>query len=268
MEATHRSVSQLTSYAGCGEAYRLERVARAPQTPAAWFAQGTAVHEAIERWERTYRAHSVEEAQAWYYEAWEREIEALLAKEPDVSNWQAPGRTKPETDLVNRMKRGAEQVAGYIEYSDRNPALTPFEYLPGEPTAEVPFDLDLDGVRVIGSIDLILADRRGRLLVRDIKTGSRLPSSPIQLAVYRIAVEDLIGEAPAWGDYFMCKNNEPTKPYDLRVYTRQDVARWFLQMDRAEKAGNYLPNPGDHCKTCGVRRYCTVMGTDRRSFSP
>ncbi|WP_425564120.1 PD-(D/E)XK nuclease family protein, partial [Nonomuraea longicatena] len=99
----HRSVSQLSSFAGCGEAYYLERVARAPQTPAAWFAQGTAVHEAVEHWERTYREHSPEQAQAWYYDAWEREIDAALAVEPDLSKWQAPGRTKPHTDLKNRM---------------------------------------------------------------------------------------------------------------------------------------------------------------------
>ncbi|WP_344580523.1 PD-(D/E)XK nuclease family protein [Nonomuraea roseoviolacea] len=263
----HRSVSQLTSYAGCGEAYRLERVAKVPQTPAAWFAQGTAVHEAVERWERTYREHSPEQAQAWYYDAWEREIEAALAVEPDLSKWQAPGRTKPDTDLKNRMVRGADQVAGYIAYALQD-RLAPIEYEPGEPSTEVPFTLDLDGVRVIGSIDLILADRHGRLLVRDIKTGSRLPTSPIQLAVYAVAVEDLLGDRPFWGDYFMCKNNAPTDPIPLRNFTREDVARWFVQMDRSEKAGNYLPNPGDRCKTCGVRRYCSVMGSDRTFFSP
>jgi hypothetical protein len=261
-------VSQLTSFAACGEAYRLERVAKAPQQPAAWFAQGNAVHTAVERWERTYREHSVAEAQAWFYDAWDQEVERLLAQEPDVSKWQAPGRTKPETDLVNRMKRGADQVAGYIAYALDNDHLWPVEYLPGEPGAEVPFDLDLDGVRVIGFIDLIMQDKHGRLLVRDIKTGSRLPSSPIQLAVYRVAVEELLGQAPSWGDFYMCKNNAPTDPVDLRPYDRAMVTRWFKDMDRAEAAGIYLPNPGDSCKTCGVRRYCSVMGSDRRLFLP
>lgn len=230
-------------------------------------AQGVAVHEAIERWERTYRTHPTEEVMRWYYEAWDREIERLRQVEPDTSQWLALGRTRPETDLEVRRGRGADQVAGYITYA-LHEGLRPIEYRPGEPASEVRFDLDLDGVRVVGSIDLILADARGRLLVRDIKTGSRQPASPIQLAVYRIAVEGLLGEAPKWGDYYLCKHNAPTQPYDLSVYTRQDVARWFKQMDAAETAGVYLPNPGDHCKTCTVRRYCSIMGADRLLFSP
>ncbi|GAA3473841.1 hypothetical protein GCM10018965_083940 [Nonomuraea roseola] len=197
-----------------------------------------------------------------------REIEAFREREPDVSRWQAPGRTKPATDLANRLERGADQVAGYIEYSLTNTQLLPVEYLPGEPGAEVPFELDLEGVRVIGSIDLILVDSRGRLRVRDIKTGSRLPSSPIQLAVYRLAVEELLGDAPSWGDYYMAKNNAPTQPYDLTRFDRREVSRWFRDMDASEKEGRYLSNPGESCKTCGVRRYCSVMGSDRSFFRP
>lgn len=51
----HRSVSQVSSYAQCGEAYRLSRVAMAPSKPAAWFPHGTAYHAVIEEYENSHR---------------------------------------------------------------------------------------------------------------------------------------------------------------------------------------------------------------------
>ncbi|WP_113705477.1 RecB family exonuclease [Nonomuraea lactucae] len=263
----HRSVSQLTSYASCGESYRLSKVARAPQTPAAWFAQGVAVHAAIERWERTYREHSPETAIAWFEEAFDREAAKMLEVEPDINNWLCPGRTKPDVDLANRIDRGRVQVSGYIEQALAS-KLQVLELLPGEPAAEVPFTIDLDGITVIGYIDLIMVDPWGRPLVRDIKTGSKRPVSPMQLAVYRHAVFDLTGDAVEWGDYYMAKDNKALDPIPLSPYTRDMVTTWFKQMDASEKAGNYLPNPGDHCNTCPVRRFCSVMGMDRLSFRP
>lgn len=47
--ATHtRSHSQLGQYAKCSEAFRLQRIVRAPSRPAWWFPGGTAVHATIE----------------------------------------------------------------------------------------------------------------------------------------------------------------------------------------------------------------------------
>lgn len=51
-EPPHRSLSQLTDYAECGEAYRLQRIARAPRRPGWWFPGGSAVHATVERFLR------------------------------------------------------------------------------------------------------------------------------------------------------------------------------------------------------------------------
>jgi hypothetical protein len=58
----------------------------------------------------------------------------------------------------------------------------------------------------------------------------------------------------------MSKNVDTTTPYDLARYTEGVVGSWFKQMDEAEKAGIYLPNPGDSCRTCGVQEFCLVVG--------
>lgn len=47
-----RSHSQVKQYADCGEAYRLQRVARVKSRPGWWFPGGTAVHATIERYLR------------------------------------------------------------------------------------------------------------------------------------------------------------------------------------------------------------------------
>src|SRR5699024_10728064 len=56
-----RSASQLMSYSQCSEMYRLQRRTDAPQRPAAWLFQGTAVHAAIELFEESRRKASMEE---------------------------------------------------------------------------------------------------------------------------------------------------------------------------------------------------------------
>ena len=58
----HRSVSQLQQYTKCPMAYKLSRIDKVWQRPAAWLIQGSAVHEAIEAWEKSGRTMTLEEA--------------------------------------------------------------------------------------------------------------------------------------------------------------------------------------------------------------
>ena len=91
----HRSVSQYTTYVQCGEAYRLERVAKAPQTPAAWFVQGTAVHAAVEAYELSYRALTAAEAVKVFGDdivelrRIAKEVAAVLEKVPGTADVRA-----------------------------------------------------------------------------------------------------------------------------------------------------------------------------------
>ena len=50
IKVAHRSFSALTSWMRCGKAYELERIQEAPQTPAFWFAGGSAFHAAAEKY--------------------------------------------------------------------------------------------------------------------------------------------------------------------------------------------------------------------------
>jgi hypothetical protein len=76
----------------------------------------------------------------------------------------------------------------------------------------------------------------------------------------------MFGEKPGFGDYFMAKNNAPTDAWNLQDYSLEKVTRWFRNMDKAVRLGLFLPNPGDACRTCTVRRYCDFNGVDARQY--
>lgn len=263
-----RSVSQLENFLRCPEGYRLEKIAKAPRAQAAWFAQGTAVHDAIEKWEATGRVFGVAEITAWYKAAWETEIGLALDAEPDLSKWLTGGRTRADVDIANREVRGLDQALAYQAWALSQAHIwRVMEYLPDEYAVEVPFDITLNGVRLIGYIDQIIEFEDGQIIPRDLKTGSKLPSSPRQLGVYSIAIEETLGiPRPLYGDFYMAKNTDVTKPYDLSRYTRERVGKWFEDLDSMISEGRFIPNPGDICRVCGVARFCDLLGPEAHLF--
>ncbi|MER7445006.1 RecB family exonuclease [Micromonospora avicenniae] len=259
--ATHRSVSQLSTFAKCGEQWRLEKIARAPSRPAAWFHQGTAVHTAIETWERGYRQDFPGDIFDLYEAEYDRLIAADMEREPNLAEWMTGGRTRAEDDIARRRVRGAEQVQGYMDYALADSGRV-WRSEDGLPALETEFRLDLDGVEVVGFIDCVWQYATGQVGPRDWKTGSKLPDWPLQLGVYRIAIFELFGFLPAWGDFYMAKNNAPVAPIDLTRFTREWVTRQFKMLEEGIQAGVFLPNPGDACRTCGVAKFCTAVGSE------
>lgn len=262
----HRSVSQWTSFTKCSEGYRLEKVAKAPSRPAAWFAQGTAFHTAAEVWEAGYRQDHPDDIVDRYLAEYDRSIAEATEREPDLSRWLTGGRVKAPDDIGRRRTRGAEQVEGYLGYAlgseDR------VWLIDGVPAVEVEFRLDLDGVTILGYIDQIIHWRTGQIGPRDLKTGTKRPDWPFQLGVYALAIEDMFGFLPQWGDYYMAKDNRPDAPVDLSPFTRAKLTRWFHDMDKSVNAGLFMPNPGDHCRTCGVTDFCSAVGPRADEYPP
>jgi hypothetical protein len=199
-----------------------------------------------------------------YYAAWDAGLAEMQAREPDMSKWLTGSKTTGFTDAGRRRSRGADQVIGYC-LAVRSSPFVIWES-PDGPAVELEFRITLGGVEVVGFIDQVLEAPDGGLHVRDLKTGTKLPDSPLQLGVYAEAIEQQYGIRPRWGDYFMCKNNAPTKPADLSGYTADRLGRWFARLDRAVKAGVFIPSPGDACRTCAVARWCDAVGEDRDTY--
>lgn len=264
--ATHRSVSQFSSFTRCSEGYRLEKVARAPQSPAAWFHQGSAFHKAAEFWELSLRKANLDIVLECYYQEYDRLVAKDLERQPDLSKWLTGGRTKAADDIARRRDRGADQVKGYMTYALTAPERV---FVIGDsPAVEVEFELDLDGIRVIGFIDQIVLWPDGRITARDLKTGTKRPDWPFQLGVYDIAIEEMFGYRPYWGDFYIAKDNKPDPMVDLSTFTRAKVTRWFQDMDRSVNSGLFVPNVGDACRVCTVSDFCSAIGPRADEYPP
>jgi CRISPR/Cas system-associated exonuclease Cas4 (RecB family) len=269
----YRSVSQLTSWLSCGEAYRLERFAKAPQRPAAWFAQGIAFHEAIEFWEKHDRKPALEDALEVYETAWDREEAAAHEKGWAWNQWTT-GTPKRDgkADVAIRRPKGMDQVSDYMEYALLNAEEWRILTLPnGEKALEQRFEMDLgipgNLVRVVGYIDQMVEYRNGAIRPRDLKTGTKRPEWEVQLGVYALAMRDCFGIQDVWhGDYYMAKDRGVTKPYDLAKFTRETVTDWFHTLQTAVEHEVFMPNPGSMCNVCSVWEWCSAKGPNAGAY--
>jgi putative RecB family exonuclease len=229
---------------------------RTPQRTAAWFVQGSAVHESLEAYERSRRRISPDEAVDVFHASWDRILAEARRQQPDESMWMVGGRKKLETDITQRSATGAQQVIDYIGARPPGGGLAPTSFAPDELAVEVGFELDFDGIPVLGYIDVV-HEEGGRLVPEDWKTGAHMPADPYQLATYRWAIHHLTGEAPEWGQFWMCREKKAV-PVDLRPYTFERVCKWYRELAAGIEGGIYLGNAGDHCFTCTVAPYCDI----------
>lgn len=232
-----------------------------PRSPAPWLIQGTAVHEAVEAWEHSHRSAPEDTVLEVYDNAWSREESAAWEREPDPAGWQTSGVKKAQTDLADRRVRGRDQVLGYMEATAKE-RLRPWT-LPdtGVVASEVPFEEDFGGVLVKGFIDLVMEDLdTGALLIRDIKTGTKKPVGTFQLSTYRLALKRKYGVDIQWGDYWMCKDNEPSAPEYLGGLSDEAIIAQYQIMDEMDQGEMYGANVGDHCNRCDVAKHCPFVG--------
>lgn len=263
-----RSFSQWQTYARCSEQYRLQKIEHAPEMMTAWAPQGSSFHVGVEEWEKSGRALPEAEVIELALADYDQRIAEQREKQPDDSGWLTGGRTRPSEDIRRRRERVESQLKGYISYSlEHEHEIRPATLPDGRPAVEVPFEIVLGGVTVIGYIDLVMQWANGMLTIRDLKTGNKLPNDPLQLVIYALAWEKYFGDRIEYGDFFMCKNNAPTQPYYLGDYPESVVSAWFEMMNRSEKSGIYLPNGGDACRVCTVSAYCSLMGSNKSVYA-
>jgi len=255
-EPLRLSVSQLKLYERCPRAYKLTKIDKVWQKPAAWLAQGSAVHEACEAWERSGRTMTVEDALEVFRESYAKHIGEACEATPNFDYWFASGPYEGQLDIERRYGIGLEQVERYIRWYQAHPDEVIWVTPEGEPAVELGFDVDLDGVHVRGFIDAIVVVD-GELVVRDTKTGNQ-PGDDFQLAVYGVGVsEDLGVDRPLKGDYFMNKSGKPTPAFDLSGWTREVVSEKFRKLEADIKAGKFDPDPEpSKCRFCDVSWAC------------
>lgn len=265
--ANHRSVSQLLKYSNCSEQYRLQYVDRVDNIfrPAAWLAQGTAFHEAVQGWEESGRTVGFDIGRV-YQVVYDREIESFKLRQPDLKMWLKSPRTSTQDDIDTRRLKGVEQLRNYVDFAENHNFIIK-EIDDYTLAVEVPFETEIGGVVIKGAIDQILLEPDG-VEVRDLKTGNR-ESANIQLAIYVLVVEKIFGWPVKKASYYYAKDNKVVvlSRSELDRYTEEYLGELFNALDRGIENKVFLPNPGGHCMMCPVKDNCREMGSNPKKVS-
>ena len=248
----YRSASQYDKMQKCPYEYYLTYVEEAWRKPAAWLAQGTAVHVAAEWWERSGRRGSLAAAQEVYTESYDKEIGKLCEDTPNFDHWFGSGWRYPAVeDIPRRYGLGLEMVDRYLDWYQEHPEQKPWVTDNGELAVELEFEVTLGTVPVRGMIDMVLKDR-----VRDNKTG-RKPGNVFQLVTYKTALEVAYGHKVNRGDFWMGRTGRPGISHKLSEWSIERVTDEYGKLDEDIRAERFDPNPSeDNCGMCSVRDSC------------
>lgn len=267
-----RSHSQLNNYLHCGHAYYLTKIRRLAERPSVWLPGGKAFHTATEQFDLATWTDTC--ADDWDVEPWlnvldeafDVELAELRESEPDETRWRTAGRKTKEKpngeDVTWWREAGRGFVRDYITWRTNSISLLEIAVTPdGGPAIELEVTLTLGGVPMRGYVDRVLRDRdTGGLLVVDLKTGSRTPDSPLQLALYSVQLEPVLGEPVVWGAFYDARKGVLADPINLRQWNTDNLGSIYSMLDKGIQAGVFLPNISSMCRSCGIREHCIYTG--------
>lgn len=219
------SYSAISTYAECGEKFRLERLHKIPT--GTWWATiaGKAVHylsecyDTIEVFKRPFECevqggtvHSIESIatfrQAFDYfftkEGFEgQEIKASGRK--SLNDYAFSGGPNGR-DREWWYRFGPTYVEAYRTWRDERVTNGPWELL----EVEVKFEIMAGGFIVIGAIDRVFFDTEsGCIVIVDIKTGVNEPTDALQTLTYREGLSRTMGITAEWAYYVFFRWAEP-----------------------------------------------------------
>ena len=196
-----------------------------------------------------------------YWEAaWAaQQAEQLTKTGVNQAQWKASGRAtkanpnKEDGDWWNT--NGSEMVDSWITWRNGTHPLTMWEVQPGVPAIELALTPIWNDIPVQMHIDRVMINPDGELIVLDIKTGVRTPSSDLQLAFYAAGMEEMLGIRPRYGAYWMARSGQTSELIDLDYFSKDDIIEIVTKFDQARKAELFIPNL-NHCIMCNVKDQC------------
>lgn len=266
----HISYSALDTYISCGQRYYLSRIEKVAEQPAWWFVAGNAVHSATEEIDRAYPSDAELAAAAAtgpdtnvFSDAFDRAFQAEIDRVEQESNvprseWRSGGRaSKAWPDKENYdwwVANGPAMVKSWVSWRlGSGWSIAEFD---GNHAIEFEIDFPIGDdffVRMI--IDRVMVNGSGELAVIDLKSGSRSPSSDLQLAVYATGMDRMLGVRPQYGAYWMAREGTSTPLADLDHLSSDRVVSMLKMFDTARKSQIFLPNLKE-CHYCGVAEHC------------
>lgn len=240
-----RSYSRLSVYRECPRLYHAKYVLRLPEEPSVWTVGGTAFHTCAE-WMLSGLPVS-------WASAWDLAMQEVLASNPladkPVAKWRAANRGKEDARWWSET--GPDMVDRFAGWWG-NSQLSVLDH--DGPMLERRIEVQLGGVDVVAIPDAVVVDEHGQVDILDYKSG-KPPKESLQLGVYAAALREAFDLRPTFGLYYMTRAGQAL-PIDLSKWPHTKVTDLFVEFDEREKAGDYSPTPGDHCRFCPVKADC------------
>ena len=182
----------------------------------------------------------------------------------DLTNARVGGRaTKANPNKEDQtfwQTAGPKWVEAYIAWRKQNPTWKIWTAPDGNRAIELALTPVVKDVAVKMIIDRVF-EVNGELVIVDLKTSQQTPTSNLQLAFYKLGLEqhfgtDALGGEIKWGAYYMSRGSNVSETVDLSEYTYDKMEYLIETFDKARKAGLFLPNTNSCQYMCGLTEYC------------
>jgi putative RecB family exonuclease len=186
-------------------------------------------------------------------DAWKKETEGL-----DLTNARVAGRaTKANPNREDSTwwnDQGPIWVEQYIMWRRNNPEWKIWTTAQGARAIELELNPVIAGVPVKMVIDRVF-EVNGQLVIIDLKTSARRPTSDLQLGFYKVGIEQTLGVEVNLGNYWMSRDAGTGEMIDLSRYNLPMLEYMVSGFDKSRKAGVFLPNLSS-CSFCGLTEHC------------
>jgi putative RecB family exonuclease len=186
-------------------------------------------------------------------DAWKKETEGL-----DLTNARVAGRAtkaNPGREDANWWNdQGPIWVEQYIMWRRNNPEWKIWTTAQGARAIELELNPVIAGVPVKMVIDRVF-EVNGKLVIIDLKTSARRPTSDLQLGFYKVGIEQTLGVEVNLGNYWMSRDAGTGEMIDLSRYNLPMLEYMVSGFDKSRKAGVFLPNLSS-CSFCGLTEHC------------
>lgn len=248
------SYSAMSTFLECGHKYYLTRMVKVDEHPGWWLVGGNTVHKITEMIDL---GETRPVAELWE-EVFLAETERMKADtNVPVEQWKSGGRVSREwpnkEDAAWWAAKGPDMVRSWIAWRVNGWHL--WEPVEGRKAIELDVGINLNDTHVRMIIDRVFVTPDGEIVIIDIKSGSRTPSSDLQLAFYAAGVEKAFGIRPRYGAYWMARTGTTSPLIDLDNMPTDSVTRMVDMFDIARNQGLFLPN-FSNCNYCSVIDHC------------
>ena len=157
--------------------------------------------------------------------------------------------------------QGSIWVDNYILWRKNNPTWKIWTTPQGARAIELQLNPVIAGVTIKMVIDRIF-EVDGKLVIVDLKTSVRRPTSDLQLGFYKVGLEQTLGIEINTGNYWMSRESGTGDMIDLSRYTLDTLEYFAEGFDKARKAGIFLPNLSS-CNFCGLTEHCQFTAKEK-----